>query len=117
MDAHEPANAPPHDEGRFDAAVRRMLRRMPDWIARRVHALLRPDRRWIRVPAGVLLIVGGFLGFLPVLGFWMAPLGCVVLAHDVPPLKRRLAPVLEWGLHKWDAWRLRDRVPERRRDG
>src|SRR5215467_15648034 len=29
---------------------------------------------------------GGVFGFLPVLGFWMFPLGLVLLADDVPPL-------------------------------
>lgn len=37
---------------------------------------------------GVLLIVGGILGFLPVLGFWMAPLGLFVLSIDSPFLRR-----------------------------
>ena len=37
---------------------------------------------------GVVLICLGILGFLPILGFWMVPLGLAVLATDVPPLKR-----------------------------
>ncbi len=36
---------------------------------------------------GVLLIFGGILGFLPVLGFWMIPLGLALLATDIPPLR------------------------------
>ena len=39
---------------------------------------------------GVLLIVSGLLGFLPLLGFWMIPLGLALLATDVPPLKHWL---------------------------
>lgn len=100
-------------DARFDAVVRELLQRMPDPVARRIRSLLQPKRRWIRLPAGLLLIAGGLLGFLPVLGFWMAPVGCVVLACDVPPLKRYMAPALEWGLRKWDAWRSRGRPPER----
>jgi hypothetical protein len=38
-----------------------------------------------RLPVGIVLIVGGFLGFLPVLGFWMIPLGIGVAALDVKP--------------------------------
>ena len=47
-----------------------------------------------RVPAGVRLLLGivliglGFFGFLPVLGFWMIPLGIAVAALDVVPLWR-----------------------------
>jgi hypothetical protein len=36
----------------------------------------------------LLLIVGGVVGFLPVLGFWMIPLGLLLLAQDVPFLQR-----------------------------
>lgn len=44
--------------------------------------------RWARLVLGVLLIVGGVLGFLPVLGFWMVPLGLVVLSVDIPAARR-----------------------------
>lgn len=58
-------------------------------------------RRWMRwivrnVPAGwrsllgVALIVGGVLGFLPVLGFWMIPLGVAVIGLDVALVRRRI---------------------------
>lgn len=43
-----------------------------------------------RLLLGLLLIAGGILGFLPVLGFWMLPLGVAFVALDVPPLRRRL---------------------------
>ncbi|WP_421723807.1 hypothetical protein [Bauldia sp.] len=35
-----------------------------------------------------LLIVGGLFGFLPVLGFWMLPLGFLILAVDSPTVRR-----------------------------
>jgi hypothetical protein len=41
-----------------------------------------------RLPAGIALIAGGTLGFLPVLGFWMIPLGVGVAALDVKPMWR-----------------------------
>ena len=31
---------------------------------------------------------GGTLGFLPVLGFWMIPLGLLVLSQDLPVVRR-----------------------------
>ncbi|TYB82906.1 hypothetical protein [Maritimibacter fusiformis] len=43
----------------------------------------------LRLVAGIVLIAGGILGFLPVLGFWMIPLGVAVAALDVKPLWRR----------------------------
>ena len=47
-----------------------------------------PGSRIARIIIGLLLIVGGVLGFLPVLGFWMIPLGLVVLSIDLPIVRR-----------------------------
>ena len=46
--------------------------------------------RGMRTVIGVLLMVGGLFGFLPVLGFWMFPLGLAFVALDFPPAQRRL---------------------------
>ncbi|MBW8636712.1 hypothetical protein K1W69_05880 [Hoeflea sp. WL0058] len=47
-----------------------------------------PRSRLFRVGLGSLLVVGGILGFLPILGFWMIPLGLLVLSHDLPMVRR-----------------------------
>jgi hypothetical protein len=44
---------------------------------------------------GILLIIGGCFGFLPILGFWMIPLGGAFIALDIPPLRRRLLAWLD----------------------
>ena len=44
--------------------------------------------RWLRITTGSALVVGGVFGFLPVLGFWMAPLGLVVLSRDIHRVRR-----------------------------
>jgi len=59
--------------------LRRLRRRVQVWSGRR----LPPG---LRALAGLLLICGGLLGFLPVLGFWMLPLGVAVAALDLVPL-------------------------------
>lgn len=46
--------------------------------------------RGLRLLLGLLLIVGGVLGFLPILGFWMVPLGVVIAAMDIQLLRRWL---------------------------
>lgn len=72
-----------------------MPERDPGWVAR----LRRTRRRvqvWskkhlppgVRLVLGLLLMLGGVLGFLPVVGFWMFPLGVAVAALDVVPLWR-----------------------------
>ena len=47
-----------------------------------------PQSRLLRMGLGGLLVIGGILGFLPVLGFWMIPLGLLVLSHDLPVVRR-----------------------------
>lgn len=44
----------------------------------------------VRSAIGLVLMAGGTLGFLPILGFWMLPLGVAFLALDIPPLRRRV---------------------------
>jgi hypothetical protein len=47
-----------------------------------------PKNRLARIVIGVLLIIFGFLGFLPIVGFWMIPLGLLVLSGDIPAVRR-----------------------------
>lgn len=35
-----------------------------------------------RITLGALFIVGGVLGFLPILGFWMIPVGLFIMSPD-----------------------------------
>ena len=49
----------------------------------------------VRSFLGALLIIGGVFGFLPILGFWMIPLGAALIALDIPPLRRRLMAWLD----------------------
>ena len=55
------------------------------------------DRQGLRILLGILLIVGGLLGFLPILGFWMLPLGVIVLAREIPAVAR----LVEWVKQRW----------------
>ncbi len=38
-------------------------------------------------------MIGGVLGFLPILGFWMLPLGVAFIMLDIPPMRARI--------HRW----------------
>ena len=55
-----------------------------------------PQSPVLRIVFGVLLIVFGILGFLPILGFWMIPLGLVMLSYDVPAVRRLRRRVEVW---------------------
>ena len=47
-----------------------------------------PGTRLQRTILGVALCIGGVLGFLPILGFWMLPLGILVLSVEFHPIRR-----------------------------
>lgn len=66
---------------RFARQLSRMQRRVP-YLGRTLQFGSR-----LRALTGVLLILGGLMGFLPVLGFWMLPLGLLLLAVDLPVLR------------------------------
>jgi hypothetical protein len=51
--------------------------------------------RGVRSLLGLLLVVAGVFGLLPVLGFWMSPLAVALIALDIPSLRRRLLAWLE----------------------
>ena len=44
----------------------------------------------IRSLIGFMFMVGGVFGFLPILGFWMFPLGMAFVALDVPLARDRI---------------------------
>jgi hypothetical protein len=55
-----------------------------------------PQSRPVRVGLGILLVACGLLGFLPVLGFWMIPLGLLVLSVDLPAVRRQRRKLTVW---------------------
>jgi len=76
--------------------LRRLLRRLPSRMQAVTRWLRKPASRWARIPAGILLILGGCLAILPLFGLWMLPLGLMLLADDVPALRRLRDLLLDW---------------------
>ena len=64
------------------------------------YAMPLPRTRTGRIAVGSLLLVGGVLGFLPILGFWMVPLGLAVLARDIPAVRRWHRRLIAWWLRR-----------------
>jgi hypothetical protein len=62
-------------------------KRRPKWL---------PKSRLLRIILGLVLIVAGIIGFLPILGFWMVPLGVFVLSIDIPIVGRWWARLQAW---------------------
>ena len=90
----------PSDDWRLDA----LIERLPKRLRAAVRALRQPSGRWLRIPAGLLLIVGGILSLLPILGIWMLPLGLALLADDVPLLRSWRSRMLDWVERRRPHW-------------
>lgn len=67
-----------HRLNRLRLAVRSLLRR-----------IMRNVPPGLRLVLGILLMIGGVFGALPILGFWMLPLGFAVAALDVRAMWRK----------------------------
>jgi hypothetical protein len=53
------------------------------------HTINLPRNRALRIALGVTLVLLGALGgWLPILGFWMAPLGLIILSVDIAIVRR-----------------------------
>jgi 4-alpha-glucanotransferase len=95
------------DAEKLDTIIEKYDGKMPRPIGRFVHWLRKPESRWIRLVAGVLFVILGCVGFLPVLGFWMVPLGFILLAQDIPILRRPTLAAITWVDKKVTDWRNR----------
>ena len=100
------------DKARLDRQLRRLERRLPTWAIRSLRWLRRLSSRWVRLPIGALLVGGGVFSILPVLGLWMVPLGLLLLAQDLPVLRRPTGRALIRIERRWSVWSRRRR-PER----
>lgn len=92
-----------HEKRKLDRLIERLNAKLPDRLSRFIGWLVSPSGMWVRFPLGVLFILGGFFSFLPLLGVWMLPLGILLIAVDVPPVRR-------WVIRTWPKiearWRL-----------
>lgn len=64
-----------------------------------------PRSRLMRQFLGGLFIFGGLLGFLPVLGFWMLPIGLIILSYDSSCIRRIRRKAEVAILRRWHASR------------
>jgi hypothetical protein len=80
----------------FEGAYAELVKELPEFVARALARVSGPGMGWVRIPLGVVFIVGGFLSFLPVLGIELLPLGVLLLAHDLPVLHRPVGTATLW---------------------
>jgi hypothetical protein len=98
----------------LDAAFESLGREAPDCVGRAILWLRKPAARWLRWPIAILLIAGGLMWFLPVVSIEMLPLGVMLVAQDVPLLRRPAGLLALWFLDRWVSlreWWARGRQP------
>lgn len=92
-------------------------REVPDRIVRLIRWMRDPKQRSVRLSAGILLIVLSFFSFLPIIGIEFLPIGLLLIAQDVPFLRKPVARAFLWlegkwvGLRQW--WNGQDKAKER----
>jgi hypothetical protein len=95
----------------MDEAYVRLCELLPQRLQPTLRWLHSPRSRPVRIPLGVLCIVASFFWFLPVIGLEFFPIGLLLLAHDVPFLRRPAGHLTLWliGLYERlrDWWRRR----------
>ena len=74
-----------------------------------------PQSRALRIALGVFFVLCGVFGFLPVLGFWMVPVGLAVLAVDIPAARRAHRRLTVTALRWYDEARARLGYPPSQR--
>src|SRR3954469_21483277 len=76
--------------------LERLIRRLPEHRQESARWLRSPAARRVRVPLGLLFILGSFAFILPIFGLWMLPVGLLLLAEDVPALRSLRTRILDW---------------------
>ena len=94
------------DKRKLNEQLDRLQQELPKPAAEPVRKLRRPGWKWVRLPAGILLLISGIISSTPTLNSRFAA-GLALLAIDVPFLRKPAARLIEWGLDKWE--KLRDR--------
>ncbi len=103
-----------HAEDPLDEAFQRLERVLPSPLAGALHWMHQPRARWVRIPLGILCIAASVFWFLPVLGLEFLPIGLLLIAQDVPFLRRPAGRMMLWLLdrlssmkRRWRSWRTR----------
>lgn len=89
--------------GRLQRLLNRIQRKVP-LAAGFIGWVRKPSSTLIRLPLALALIAGGVFSFLPVLGLWMLPLGLLLLAIDLTPLRGPVSAAALRIERRWMTW-------------
>lgn len=108
----------PQKQDRLDEAFERLRNLLPDRLGPLLRWLHSPRSRPVRIPLGILFILASFFWFLPVVGLEFFPVGLLLVAQDVPFLRRPAGELTHWLLDQferardaWQRWRHQRRQP------
>lgn len=85
----------------LDRAYEALERELPAGACRVLRKVRSPEARWFRWPLAVLLIIASMFWFLPVIGIELLPIGLLLIAQDVPFMKRPVGLGILWLLERW----------------
>lgn len=88
-----------HDE--LDEAFDKLEHETPDFLTRFICWLRKPQARIVRLPLGIACIVAAFFWFLPIVGLEFLPIGLLLIAQDVPFLRRPVGRATLYLLDRW----------------
>lgn len=93
------------EDGRkkLDQAFEGLEHETPDKVSRMIRWLRDPESKWVRLPLGLLFIAAGFFGFLPIVGIEFIPLGLLLIAQDIPFLRKPVGEMTLWLERQWIA--------------
>jgi hypothetical protein len=97
----------------LDKAFDQLEQQTPDRVTKAIRWLRAPESRWKRLAFGILFILGSFFWFLPVIGIEWLPIGLLLIAQDVPILRRPAARLMLWLENRWMALRRRGKRKDR----
>jgi hypothetical protein len=80
----------------MDEAYEKLSRLLPQRLQPALRWLHSPRSRLVRMPLGILCIVASFFFWMPVVGLEFFPIGLLLLAHDVPFLRRPAGRLTLW---------------------
>ena len=103
------------DKQLLNRAFEGLERETPDTVTHILRWIRAPRSRWIRLPLGILCIIASFFWFLPVVGLEFFPIGLLLIAEDVPFLRRPAARMMLLLEEKWIRFRRRYREWKRAR--
>ena len=72
----------------LDQAFARLQKMLPDRPSRALGWLHNPPSRYVRLPLGLTLILLSPFSFLPIIGIEFLPIGLLLIAQDVPVLRK-----------------------------